>query len=75
MNQLSKFVLFVVMLAAACLSQARPLYGFTPFPYDATPQALSRAGANRLGMLIDAQWRGDVPDGAQPRMLDVDDGV
>lgn len=42
MSQMSKFALFLALLATACLSQARPLFGFTPFPYDATPQALSR---------------------------------
>lgn len=42
MNQISKFALLLALLAAAVVSQARPLYGFTPFPYDATPQALTR---------------------------------
>lgn len=33
-------VMALVMLGASALALARPLYGFTPFPYDATEQAV-----------------------------------
>ncbi|WP_457424710.1 hypothetical protein [Roseateles sp. P5_E7] len=42
MSHVSKFALLLALLAAAFVSQARPLFGFTPFPYDATAQALGR---------------------------------
>jgi hypothetical protein len=61
-RQIPKFALLLALLAAAFVSQARPLFGFTPFPYDATAQALS-------------QVAGLLQDNATVHALHFDDGL
>lgn len=62
MNPMSKFTLLLALLAAAFFSEARPLYGFTPFPYDATLPAV-----NRVAELL--------ADNATVHALHFDDGL